>query len=293
MTLRHKLGLNLAPLFLRFALGAVFVYYGWGKMFETTEFSGQAAATLANLELIDAPAPPGVNGMPDVEAPTTPPDAPDPTAEGSDDVTDPPAETPDDATPAPAPEGDGEGDGEATGDEQAAAWRPVIITAQAELQPAYTALDFTEPVTGSRRLNLVLAMEAASINGYWPGFLSSSTAYSLLAWGATITEFVGGWLILLGFLTRFWALGFAGTMLVAMWLTQFFPVLVGNVDAMWGFLPDPKMDDFSQWTETWKNLHLQLVILCASMALVFTGPGALSLDALLFRRKRAEPAPAS
>ncbi|MEO1129363.1 MAG: DoxX family membrane protein [Planctomycetota bacterium] len=276
MTLRHKLGLNLAPLFLRFALGAVFVYYGWGKMFETTEFSGQAAATLANLELIDAPAPPGINGMPDVEAPTTPPETPD---EALDEVPEPPSETPDDAAP--------------EGDDQAAAWRPAIITAQAELQPAYTALDFTEPVTGSRRLNLVLAMEAASINGYWPGFLSSSTAYSLLAWGATITEFVGGWLILLGFLTRFWALGFTGTMAVAMWLTQFFPVLVGNVDAMWGFLPDPKMDDFSQWTETWKNLHLQLVILCASMALVFTGPGALSLDALLFRRKRVEPAPAS
>jgi len=239
MTFRNKLAVHVAPLLLRFALAAVFIFYGWGKMFHTTQFEGANAATLANLGLITVPA----EATPEVLEEETPAfeEAPDPAPEEEPDA----APTEDDASGEngpPAENGDGEGE-----DAPAAAARHgglVILPVQngAAAQPRYTAADFPEPVEGSRRLSLVLAMEATSRGGYWPGFLSSPTAYGMLAWIVTIIEFVGGWLVLLGFLTRFWALGFAGAMLGAAWMTQFVPVLVGARPDLWGFLPDPMMD---------------------------------------------------
>jgi putative oxidoreductase len=83
-------------------------------------------------------------------------------------------------------------------------------------------------------------------------------------------EFLGGLLVLLGLATRFGALTLAVTMLVAI------------IKVHWGafFLP--------------AGIEYPLALLAASLALIVSGGGALSLDALLLKKlaPRTRPAPA-
>jgi putative oxidoreductase len=85
------------------------------------------------------------------------------------------------------------------------------------------------------------------------------------AWLATLAEFGGGALIVLGLLTRLATLPFIFTMGVAFFVAHK-GILIGE-----------------------KNGELALVAGLMLTAILFTGPGRLSLDALLFRRKRPAP----
>ena len=260
MSFRDRVGLNIAPLFLRVALGASFIYAGWGKLLEDMPVRGEAAATLANLGFIDPPVPGGAAPGEPAQLPEDPPETPD-TPDPADGV-DAPAEEP------PA---------------EAMAGGVRLLTAQAS-DPAFTAADFAEPVEVKRRLGLVLLLNGAAQNGDWPAPLASPFMLNALSWTATLSEFLGGWLILLGFLTRVWALGFVNAMLVALWLTQIAPA-VGAPNAFLGFLPEMKMGDPAEWTKAYQLLFYQFTLLGAALAVVFLGPGKLSLDALVFRKR--------
>lgn len=317
MTFGQRLALNLSPLLLRLGLAFVFIYAGAGKLFyNDMPVTGPQAAWLANNGFIDesklpVTAPPPVSPTPttpETRPPAQRPPAQPPPAESEDEA---PEATPDEPTPEPdehatppvEPKGDPEGGAPATSRHDASAGFALVL-AQNEIEDAidethaepagrFSAADFAEPIPVSRRLGLVLMMHNAAAEADWPSQLASPAMLGILSWMAVLTEFVGGWLVLLGFLTRFWALGLAGVMVVAMWLTQIAPS-IGNPDAFLGFLPELKINDPLLWTKAWQTLELQLVLLLAAMAVFFSGPGKVSLDAVLFsrpaRRRTTKPA---
>ncbi|MBK7403716.1 MAG: DoxX family protein [Phycisphaerales bacterium] len=108
------------------------------------------------------------------------------------------------------------------------------------------------------------------------------------AWAVSLTELIGGILVGVGLLTRIGAMGLAGVMLGALWLTTFGPALQTG-DTMLGFLP--KHDPFGP---EWMVPVLQVTLLCAALSLLFAGPGTMSLDRLLLGGppKPAPPKPA-
>ncbi|MCA9278290.1 MAG: DoxX family protein [Phycisphaeraceae bacterium] len=111
----------------------------------------------------------------------------------------------------------------------------------------------------------------------WPAALSGATMTKVFALALVGTEFLGGFLMLIGLMTRFAALGLIGAMLGAMWLTQFGPA-IQNGDALLGFLPNNNWADVSAW----QGLFWQFALLAASAAVLFSGPGSCSVDGRLF-----------
>ena len=107
-----------------------------------------------------------------------------------------------------------------------------------------------------------------------------------LALAAALTELIGGILVLVGLLTRFSAFGLTNVMLVAMWLTGFGPAIQSGSTRL-GFLPDYPWFGSDQWT----LLLFQFSLCGAALALVFAGPGTLSMDRLLLGGSRKAPPP--
>lgn len=91
-----------------------------------------------------------------------------------------------------------------------------------------------------------------------------------LAWAAALTELVGGALLLVGLFSRIWGLGLAITMVVAFYLTSLDVMLNAMVFKL--AIPDP----FNQ-------VYNQLGLFVLSFGIFLTGPGAFSLDRILFR----------
>jgi len=103
-------------------------------------------------------------------------------------------------------------------------------------------------------------------------------APAFFAWAAALSEFLGGICVALGLGTRV-AAAFAGfTMFVAAF---------GRHRAFHQLLVQLGLMQASEETlKAWGNPELALVYLAAFVTLVLVGPGRLSLDALLGRRKR-------
>lgn len=263
MTFRDKLALNVAPMCIRLALALVFVWAGAGKLFHTDTVTGEDAAALANLGVIEAPSP--------APAATSPPAAPESTTGAES------AKTSSTTPAADSPDADG----------------GVTFTLPAAPAPAttnlrlFTAAQFPGNTTVSRRhtsITLKLfhaAQPDAQGRQLWPGALASPGVLRTLAWLAPLAEFAGGFLVLVGFLTRLSALSLVGTMLVAMLLTTIGPAVLSS-DPFMGFLPQPKLADSAAWVGAWTPMLFQFTLLMAAFALTLSGPGALSLDRLVF-----------
>lgn len=89
-----------------------------------------------------------------------------------------------------------------------------------------------------------------------------------LAWIAALTELVGGALILFGFLTRVWSLGLTINMAMAFWLTS-----LSVMQTTYGFdLP----------VEIHNRVFVQCALGVLALWVMVTGPGPVSLDAILF-----------
>ncbi|QDT17590.1 DoxX family protein [Alienimonas californiensis] len=126
----------------------------------------------------------------------------------------------------------------------------------------------TDPKTGEipQSAQLAPTMEAR-IDGL-AGFLGNGLGLPyphVLAWTAAITEFAGGLLVALGLLCRFGALGLAIAMGVAAFMVH-----------------------RAAWDVRAGGMEFPAILMCAAVALVFTGPGRFSLDGLLFGRKKAK-----
>ena len=122
----------------------------------------------------------------------------------------------------------------------------------------------TDPKTGAIPDAAQLAPTLKERIGGFARFLDSlGVPYpEVNAWVAAITEFGGGLLIVFGLFTRFGALGVAIAMGVAAFLVH-----------------------LGSWDARSNGMELPVMLMCMALALVFTGPGRISLDALFFRAK--------
>lgn len=289
MRKRDSAGLAIAPLFLRLVLAVVFIWAGLGKFMHTFPVQGEDAAILANYGVIPNPQAPNRAAPPiDSDAgadPIVPADeAAEPEAEDVPTTDDGPQAM---GEPIWGPMGTGSG---------------LLVSRQssAPTRVLATAADFPEAVEVRGYAGLVLALhraihpglnpdDSAPLMRLWPDF-DPSTEYDhwprYAALAAALTELIGGILILVGLLTRFSAFGIANVMLVAMWLTGFGPAIQSGSTRL-GFLPDYPWFGSDQWT----LLLFQFSLFGAAMALVFAGPGTLSMDRLLLGGSRKAPPP--
>lgn len=269
MRLRDRAALNLTPLFLRLALGITFLWAGSAKLFYSHPFTGSAAERLASLNIVPGaavpkdPAPPADKGEPEAPAPAPAPDS---------------VASPTDAPPPSADE------------------PPTAEAAAAPIQA-----DSPEPESSTREVRaprlylLTLMLDRASTPDAggrvaWPQAFATPSALRLTPWMVAVVELLGGFLVLVGFMTRFWALALAGTMAVALWLTQIFPS-IGAPGSLLGFLPAPMLDDPANWSSAWEKMLFQFILLMAALGLVFSGAGRASIDSVIFKpAHRAAPA---
>ena len=97
-----------------------------------------------------------------------------------------------------------------------------------------------------------------------------------LAWLMALTEFAGGILLLVGFLSRVWGLGLAIGMGVAIYLTTW-----GSYIDAGPFIVAQGENNFALFNQTFTQLGLGLL----ALGIFLTGPGPLSLDRLVFGRR--------
>ncbi|MDX2131869.1 MAG: DoxX family membrane protein [Planctomycetota bacterium] len=263
----------LAPLLLRLALGVTFVWAGMGKLFAEMDVQGERAAMLANWGSLEKA----------------------------------PAKTP------PAPEGDAipgearpEGRPDAQPDERPVPRDPLPPATQGRVRPAYfadtyDASDFPEPVRTRRVNGLALLVHAAAFPqaredgstpmALWPGFAAQGRMPVYVAWGVALTELAGGGMLLIGLLTRLAALGIAGSMLGAMWLTEIGPAIQKGQTVL-GFLPDrPGLYTPAMSPDGYVSLLWQAALLAMALAIVLLGPGMLALDHAMRSSPVRPPAP--
>ncbi|MFG0274740.1 MAG: DoxX family membrane protein [Phycisphaerales bacterium] len=290
MLFRDRVALGFSPLFIRLALAVTFLYAGAGKLFyKDFEVQGEQAAALANMgvdiPVTGVPAPPPTeDAQPEEQAgeqaddsqATDPASTPPGEAQGEQPAEEPPAQSEE----APAEE-TGEGAEETT--------EPPVATPvrqQSTASGAYTAEQFPTPAPVRRLFGIALSLHdnttsTDASSAILPGWMGAGARPRYLAWAAALTEFFGGAFILIGFFTRFWALGLACVMAMAMWMTQIGPVVAGGAAGTFGFLPP--VEGFA--SEAWQTLLLQFTLFCAAMSLTFSGPGPVAFD-LLFAPRR-------
>lgn len=279
MTSREQMAVSVAPLFLRLALSVTFIWAGLGKMLADMPVQGESAAVLANM---------GVGGLQRVAQPATASPAP--------------ASVPS-ATPAPAPTKEPKKEPAKAPTSGPPAL--MVVLAQQPTSSAtastFTAADFPNEVRVMRLYGIALllhdAVQATDRDGkpvrfpLAPSIIATGSWPVWLAWSAALTELIGGLLVLFGFFTRLAALGLAGVMAVAIWLTQIGPAIqTGN--STLGFLPSHQPYDIAAW----QTLLWQLCLLCAALSLLFAGAGGLSMDRVISGRpvlNKSKPAPAA
>jgi uncharacterized membrane protein YphA (DoxX/SURF4 family) len=255
-------GCSVAPIFLRLVLGVTFVWAGAGKIWNEREFTGEAAGQIAAWSKgtsTTTQTVPKVD-VPNVEKPSEKP-ADGPSGSSAE------PEKPEAQIPPVNPPSIGAPD----------AVVPVVITdappvrARSLMGIALMIKKASVPNTRADGSTGIALVPAKAADGEMPVYL---------AWAAAVTELVAGVLVLVGLMTRLWALSLASVMAVAMWLTQIGPAVAAG-GAVLGFLPPHAPFDIPAW----QPLMWQFSLLGASLALMFTGAGTLSFDSMFVTRR--------
>lgn len=306
MRFRDCISLNLCPLLVRFTLAAIFIWFGIGK-FQTTTFRGEDVIALQKLGVVSAT----------IQATTPPPDPTGAAAAGGvaeeqpgDEAAGPPSDGEEvEQPPGDAGGGDGEGDGGAGGDDNAGTDEGATDNGSGDQvgQPVADAggevgVDDNGPVSedpvevsdadagnqGEATTALTSSDEltAEAVGLYhiaiwlerdWPGH-----PYPLaMAWAAALTEVIGGALLVVGLLSRVWGAGLSISMVYALYLKTILP-LMGMAGAGGGL-----------WIMQFGNLGFgdqigtMFRLACLALALVvfLGGPGSMSLDRMIFRKR--------
>ena len=254
-----------APLFLRLALGVIFIWGGVTKVATTMPVKGEDAATLANMGVVTPPPKPTTSVTPGA-----------PRTTGS--------------SAAPNPHGSLPNPGEPIAGTESTTPAFALVGGGGKL--IYTAEDFPEPVEVKTLYMIALMLkhdasgldaEGRPVKAIWPAFLAADRLPVYWAWACAATEVLGELFVLLGFLTRFWALGLACVMGTALWLTMIGPAIASG-NAMYGFLPNHPFTDPNPWPDhmSWQTFQLQFVMLMVSLAVMGIGPGRMAVDRVLF-----------
>jgi uncharacterized membrane protein YphA (DoxX/SURF4 family) len=248
----EKLALNVGPVPIRIALAVTFMWAGLGKILATFEPAEADLPRLSAMGVIgdQMTSPPSPNQGPNQEPNQNPAPTQDPSQPGQ------PGES--------GAGGLGQGD-------------LGIVLVQGESE---------EPRVLRRVYAIALTIHKGAapdqVDGeapppIVPSFAGSGRTPVYLAWAASITEIICAVLVFVGLFTRVGAVGLAGVMGVAMWLTTFGPAFQSDT-AFLMFIPGHDVFDVGAWTTP----LFQLALLGASLALAFTGPGALSAHHFLF-----------
>lgn len=274
--LRESSALNIAPLFLRIAVAATFIWTGLGKVLTTFPVQGADALTLYNLGVIEGPAPRAA--APTAPAPASPAPESQPQNPG---------------TPQNIPPGDAPGGKPGPTASLPGRGTTSLVRFQPAARTPHLASDFDAPIEVStlHRTTLMLAAAASpsvapdgksTLPPILPAWMGSDPWARVLAWTAVVSELLGGAFILFGLITRLWALLLAGTVGMSIWLTEIGPA-IRDGNALLGFLPAgrPTFD-----LHAWMPLLWLFALLCACLSLLCSGAGSLSLDRGLFRRRR-------
>lgn len=113
--------------------------------------------------------------------------------------------------------------------------------------------------------------------GLLPGFLAQGIWPRFMGWMAAVTEILASIAVLVGLLTRFFAITLAGVISMASWLTAIGPAIQSG-NANLGFLPAGSFYD----PAVMSGVFWQFALLVACLSLLLTGAGWLSLDHRLF-----------
>jgi uncharacterized membrane protein YphA (DoxX/SURF4 family) len=319
MSIRRSLALNVAPLALRLALGATFIWAGVSKIAHTTVVDDpQDLAILVEWGQIEASSSviPDTDPVPELD-PALDPDPletdPDsnplvPTDDESTNNADLPAvddgpvldDPPADTDPDPVQDDQDQETDPATDNTQPPAddagtddEDELVDEAQPEEDPGLMPVSYVQQSDShevKRVLSLALMMHHAANPGVndagqplmplWPSGLSNGSLPVVFAWVAAILELVCGAALLTGFFTRMASLPLIGTMLVAMWLTQIGPAIQMD-NAMLGFLPQGVFD-MNDAGYVYSTLLWQFALAAMGFAMLLIGPGCFSIDRLIF-----------
>ncbi len=270
MKCRHCLALNVSPLIARLVLAATFLWFGFGKL-QTIEYTGEDAQILIKLgvgEVVGTGADDGGAALPaETRGGTSLPSGMIDSLRGEVAAT----------AFAYQDEGDNKGENaqatEATPDEDAGG--DEMGDGGEDSGEEVTTTDAR--VRGYRFHMITLML-----------YRAGNTHPVAMARMALVTETIGGLLILVGLFTRLWGLGLAVVMAFAFYLTTWAglvaivndPAVTGLSLVYKGLSSIGKLDFNAQI-----SAFNQLALFGLSMIVFVSGPGALSLDHLLFRSR--------
>jgi uncharacterized membrane protein YphA (DoxX/SURF4 family) len=274
-------GTAIMPLLARVVLAAAFLPVGFHKIFHTREFQGESAAILTQLGVgaaapvtagLDAPA---VHLASYRQDDTVAGDEQEPSDAGKPAVAAEPegatAEPPSEASPTV------ESPAEATPTEEPPSEKPLVAPPPTDSDIEPTPVSAATPVVARSMHGVTVMLHNAGWKNEWKP--------QYMAWMASLTEFLGGALILLGLFSRIWGLGLAIAMGFAFYLVSI-PALF---DPGWFALGSGlgRGNVFDGY-KTFNTMFCQLSLLLLGLSIFLVGPGPVSLDRLLFRRSRPD-----
>lgn len=270
MTFGQKLATHIAPIFLRLALGVVFLWAGLGKLIpEDYQVTPQNARALVDMGAVEASRVQGYLGA-------------DPDADQlEEDAGQPP---PGDTGPDEAGDGDAGGDPEEGGGGSASLDHAIVLAQDADADDDLPELKrlFGVAVMVSQASRSTTDDAGNVRKGLLPGFMGRGETPKYLGWATAITEVFAGGFLIIGFMVRLCGLAVACIMAMALWITQIGPATVGTVDSVLGFIPAPGKGHTYFDAEVYTTLGWQLTLFAAGLTLLFSGAGTLSLDRILF-----------
>lgn len=249
MTFSQRAALHFVPLLARLVLGAAFITAGMAKLFHTATFEGENAQKLKELGVVAT----AYDGNPLIFAASFEQQAPPP---GTGSLRERNANQDNGAQDAGAGNESGAagGDEAGTGQDQGGAGD--------EQEP--TIINVPTMSVDARELHRTTLLVANTS----PGLAPYAT---YLGWGAALTEFVGGILILIGLFSRLWGFALAVVMGTAFYYTSL--SIVGET-MIYDLMPS-HANEFHQ-------VFAQLALFVLAFGVFLTGPGKLSVDGFIF-----------
>jgi len=292
MGFSQSAAMHFLPLIARLVLGAAFVTAGWNKIFTDADYVGPRAQKLIDLGIApEPPAPASAESITGVEhlitlaslqtgslrdkaigaapAPASPP-ASDPAPVPAPDQQPPPSEAAS-AAPVAPPATEPAPPTSSPATDTAATSVPApdstsMDDAATELPPPAAP----ELSVRARRLHSVTILAAAKAPWTFPSPV-------VQAWAVALLELVGGAMLLVGLFSRLWAFGLAIAMAILVSLT--------SLDRIADTLI------FTMEPAEYNQLFCRLGLLTLALGVFMTGPGAMSVDRLLFRSRVVTIAP--